>query len=276
MFCSCCEEENTKLTPVLWFDKTMDICSFCFKNYNPKHIHSVFDKQTLPFQGEHSLYFGVELELNVKQNEDDPTLGMENICTLEYQLEPFIKNKDITLYWDMTIEGDGFEIVSAPMNLPYQNELWTDIYANIDTTLFGNMHDCGTHIHFSKNYMTPTESDLLMLFLHIHNTYAYQIGKRQSRYAQLQSISDMKSLHSFKRWVEDNNKEKEIGYNFIGLPTNELRIFRATKYKKDMLAYLKWTHQLIHFIKKHSATYLEKMDLSWLTLENFECFIKSN
>lgn len=273
MLCACCEEECTQLTSIYWLEQYMNVCADCKRDYSPKYIQSSVDEKEFKFKGNHSLFYGVEFELNVKQDEDHPTLGMENICHLEYQLTPFIKNKDILLCWDRTIVGDGFEVVTSPMNLSYQLELWKDIFNAIDISLLGNMKECGVHIHFSKGNLTTIETDLLLLFLHRNNQYAYQIGKRQSVYAQLEFIADIKSLESFKRWVENSNKEKEIGFNYTPLHTNELRIFKSTKKLSVLKQYLNWTNDLIHFIKRYSQLYVMNNDLTWLTKENFECFI---
>lgn len=204
------------------------------------------------------LYFGTEQECYndkhiISNNE------MANKIRNKYPHFGFVFEKDSTIGGN----GDGFEMISQPMTLPYVKEHKDELKDINDMLIeYGftshNARSCGLHIHFSRNFFADNEDKYIQKLTLFFETYKDELKafSRRKEFNWCAWISDSSSID--KRYLKSsvilkdyakNHASHGIAINLGNTNTIEIRIFRGTLKFETYMASLELVNSLVRTIK---------------------------
>jgi hypothetical protein len=198
---SCCENCNSYVSGDHYAGN--GLCDDCYSdNRDDGPIRDYSDRATdylIPFGNPRDgMLLGVELEVEVRS---DWERGERAEHVLDTIGEDFVICKE-----DGSL-NHGFEIVTAPADLPTQRERWTRL---LQTTPRGmkswNTQTCGMHVHVSRAALTPLSLGKLLVFVAQEQKFVEELAGRSS--AQWAAISP-------KKLTDGGTVEREDGSPII-------------------------------------------------------------
>lgn len=208
------------------------------------------------------LYFGVELEVEVKDSLDrhqkaDSTANL-------------FKNHFVICKHDSSI-GYGFEVCSSPASINYHRTAWDKFFEKgLDGLKGYNSDNCGMHVHISRAPLTNLQIGKMLVFIHNPDNHKFieRVAQRGSnKYCKFDD----------KRIVTDARPEKCIRFdrhtavNLKNPATVEFRIFKANLKREMFLKNIEFCHALAKFTWPGTVSIPQSR--SW---KNFVIFIDLN
>lgn len=123
-------------------------------------------------------YYGVELEVVVKAagHLKDALVHVHDDMGTEFAM----------FKTDSSIQGEGFEIVTAPATLAYHKQEWQQFFKNSSKELKSySTGCCGMHVHVGRDSLTPLVIGKLIAFINnpANRAFVSQVAGRTSEYA---------------------------------------------------------------------------------------------
>lgn len=203
------------------------ICERCFNDnyrfifpysYNP---HFIFYHLPEEKAWHNKLYFGIELEIEDKQNiKWNTVIG---------NLPEFVYCKS-----DSSLRN-GFEIVSHPATFNWlkQHKIQWDKVLNLRTQGFTSLetNTCGMHIHLSKSAFNSCHLYKFMRFIFRNKSFIRYISQRNSakeleQWASLKETSNISAKRA--KYKGNLSCNRHIGINLLRDTSIEIRIFKGT------------------------------------------------
>ena len=183
------------------------------------------------------LYLGVELEVVVRSSYDkyDVAEKMDN------DLYDFI-----IMCNDGSIDGDGFEIISAPATHNYHLTAWDKFFNNGAKYVRGwKEKSCGMHVHLSRNAFENKYHLMKFVTFINHRRNEDFITNVAGRSANTYCAIKHKNYN--KRALEFNNRYQAV--NLENRNTIEVRIFQSNVAKKGFFKNLEFCVALFEYTK---------------------------
>lgn len=227
------------------------------------------------------LFMGVELEVEADNNHE----AGEKAGDWKYAARDWLICKH-----DGSLDH-GFEIVTAPSDLPTHAEKWTRLLGNksLKAGLTSWKTDtCGMHVHLSRNAISPLTLGKLLVFINSEKTRdkVVTIAGRDTFYSG--DYSAKKVTSSISRGYWDNKICPNYGntrYEAINLAnrdTIEYRIFKGTLDLTHVLANVEFCHATVKWAEQCSIRDCESWDnfMAWTkkqgkTYKNFVAYMAS-
>ena len=241
-------------------------CQACFEKLNNNPIKNYSYKPEPIFYGSGSLFYGVELELDI---------GGENIENAQKLLDiANIKNERIYCKHDGSI-ANGFEIVSHPMSIDYHinNMDWLEIFEKAVEMEYRshNTSTCGLHIHcnrsaFGKDYEQQEQAiGRVVFFVEKHWNELVRFSRRTmdnlnhwaARYATISSTTE----ETYSK-AKDKRMGRYTAINLTNYNTIEFRLFRGTLRYKTFIATLQLVDEICNCAINMTDKEIE--DMCWL------------
>jgi hypothetical protein len=236
-------------------------CYTCHNEYSAQNeiIRDYHCGPELVFYGKDTPHIGVELEVEVKDNE-----RQEIAEGLHYH------NDD--LFWteeDGSINY-GFEIVSMPCSLEYhQNSFPWKAMVEYLSEQGCRSHDtttCGLHVHVSIGNMTREQLSDLVFFVHTQKTMLETLARRGSNgYTKFKDVKKGDTTLSY-------NRDRYEAVNLQNDNTIEFRLWRGTLKYDTLIATIELSHAIVEFIK----VYAKDLESTTATYHDFIRYINDN
>jgi hypothetical protein len=238
-YAQCCQECGRRWPLAVPFRNLL--CPFCsgakkIRNYSDDVLR--FCK---PFGTSPQLY-GVELELEVKNEHSVESCVEYTIDTLG---EDFcILKRDGTIC-------RGFEIVTAPAEIPIHIDKWKKFFDGVKNTALSARSNCGMHVHISRNPLRRLQIGKAVVFLNNSRNEQF-ITKLAGRY------SSGGGYPNFNKKVTSRGESKYEMLNLVSRkPTVECRIFASTTDRLQFYANLEFCEALLRFSKEYGVRNME-------------------
>lgn len=184
----------------------------------------------LPDEESHRLYFGVEIETEVRGKDyGERTNAAEYASMLENERIAYLKS-DGSL-------NCGFEIVTHPMSHAYmtrdENPLWRvlrTLKQDYNMMSWGTK-TCGLHVHVSRSGFAGGSHQHRFLQLVYNNKEFYELfaGRSSSAWAKFDDVDDPETgRKSFKHKLDQSGSDRYSAVNTNNRNTLEMRIFRGS------------------------------------------------
>jgi hypothetical protein len=229
-------------------------------NYKPR---ALFYK--LPEEKTNSLYFGIEIEIEV------PTIeyrGIERCHELSKFFNYKINGKEDFVYtkFDRSIgkEGkNGFEIVTHPFTYNWLKrekgiEIFKDIFnfSRYNCESF-KTNTCGMHIHMSKKAFSDLQLYKFLTLIYSNENFCIKISERNdkekiNRYSSFTPVKDIETL-SRERTNERDSNSRHRAVNLSCAETVEVRIFRGTMEIDKFLKNIEFCKSLFDFTRTKAS-----------------------
>lgn len=215
------------------------------------------------------IYFGIELEVNFSRNFRN--IGHDYYERAMHAVAGVMDGK--VIFADDGSIPCGFEIKTAPALYEYQREMWAPFFDLMETQrprIFQrHNHECGIHIHISKDGLTTGHMNNLCYFIHNphNNGFIEDIAERDHLYEFRSDI--LRPSHSQRRL----NVRSAI--HLANDNTAEIRIFRSTTVRAEFYKNLEFVHALIRFTKRrvgnqHAEKLTHEKFMEWLAPKRVE------
>lgn len=211
------------------------------------------------WSSENHRWFGLELEVEVKDvpREDKARYLNDRINDGDIGKRVFFEN-DGSL-------TNGFEIITQPMSLPAQRDLWQWLtepkaVANLRSH---NTTTCGLHVHINRDGLSQIQVARMVTFINDpgNEQLVRAIARRYAEgYCRIKSKTLDNALDSTDRYE---------AINITGHRTVEFRIFRGSLKYESVIAAVEFAHALSSF--SHVFTKAEQ-----LTTDNFLSFVETD
>jgi hypothetical protein len=225
------------------------------------NIHNYSYKPRPKFHGDAKYYFGVELEVECR-DEDYFDDVVEYISSKTgYGDRAYLKSDGSLSY--------GFEIVTHPHSLVEMQEQfpWADILSKLKSNRFRswNTSTCGLHVHvsrsaFSGGTITLRESHQIrfMKLIYDNERQITRLAGRSSNYA---TFSDKgKIIPKVKNGEQSNGRYAAI--NIENDATLEVRVFRGSLRYERVLSAIELVHAAVEYTRDLKMSVKHK-PLSW-------------
>ena len=193
-------------------------------------IHDYGYKPAPVFFGKGKMFFGCELEINIK---DD----MES--AVDWVLEN-LGEKHVYLKEDGSL-SNGFEIVSHPHSYEESKKLWANMSGSAPMTSHKS-GECGFHVHVSRESLTRLQIQKMVVFVNAPENGALidKIAQRTGNgyCAKKQAV--------IGRCGQSSSRYEAI--NLCNSKTVEFRIFRGNTRPERLLKNLEFVHALINWV----------------------------
>lgn len=239
-------------------DGTRPLC-VCGSGTDSEPVHLYRCIPTLTFNGEGPLYFGVELEVQIK----DSRLGREGASYARQALEP-----DLAILKHDSSIGGGFEIVTMPCSYEFYRKGAGRLWSAIDfvrTKYKGRSWDsesssrtgggsCGMHIHVSRSGFTDVAHQHRFIAFIYHNTeMMMKFSGRKNDYAKFDDawVMDLyEKPHLSVQHKLNERGEKYSAVNTCHTDTFELRFFRGNMKIDGILANIGFAHAMVEYTRE--------------------------
>jgi hypothetical protein len=185
---------------------------------------------------------------------------------------------------DGSIGTYGMEIVTIPATLAYHKKFMDDNFFKPPYSFHKRVtatDQCGIHVHISKNALTPLDLGKLITFVNSLTTRAFidlMAGRTQNNYCQKQAAGTLsiKGIPIFKGLVsracqkgrikEGLSKrriESASHYDAINIQnanTIEIRIFKSSNDKNNIMRKLEFCDSLVKFVRCHAPLQMTTYD----------------
>jgi len=194
-----------------------------------------------------SIYLGVELETLYYTS-----LEVESL---------FSYNGDrAILKADSSIQGQGFEIVTAAMSLDYQLDYWEELIEKFGKELTPHS-SCGMHVHVSRAPLSQLQIGKILVFLNdpVNAGWVNLIaGRLPNEYCdrkpkKLEDVSCPQSRHEALNLTNDS--------------TIEFRIFSSTNKYEEIASRIEFCHALTKYCENAELTKLQWADFKQWVIE---------
>jgi len=160
--------------------------------------------------------------------------------------------------------NNGFEIITAPLGLDDQRNLWATILAssNVAGLRSHNTTTCGLHVHITRDGLSKLQIAKVVAFVNSATNYAFM--KRLSRrYGTHYCKAKSKPLCTGASNLDSDRYEM---VNLCNRRTIEFRIFRGTLKLQSLLACIEFAAALVSYCAPASGY---AMDISAVTFRRF-------
>jgi hypothetical protein len=227
------------------------ICSY---NTNVLHLRKGFLHTDREYEGDRTLYLGVELEVEARHSDH------KTVCQVAATTQSSVWDFAI-LKSDGSLAPHGFEIVSVPatknMHVPSRwnknTSLWDNFFDHAAPKLrawSGTNGRCGMHVHLSRRAISHFTLGRMLTFVNdrLNRDFIELVAGRSSNsYSQMSPDKKILGLHGYYR--------PESRYEAINLAndnTYELRIFRGNVKKAGFMKNVEFSHALVMFCRQAS------------------------
>ena len=237
-----------------------------FADYS-KELNELLTKKnaTILSDGRQARYFGVEVEVCDYTSDDDTTDYFTGETSVDHLLHPIgCSSQNRTIYSvkrDGSLEGNSFEMVTAPMTMSLLKKLdWDGFFDYIRSCHYRqtdfNIYDCaGIHIHINRNslkqYGRSVINALLFITEHYHTMRMFSRRSAYTWYEWCGTPSCLENRYNLKNAISHakNGDYSVFGsaerlynilesryqsVNLLSPDTWEIRIFNSTLKGKDM------------------------------------------
>lgn len=223
-----------------------------------------------PWTRSHNRYIGVELEveqIHGSRNETARAIldSVANVVT-EITTDKHRSFHLLCAEQDGSL-NNGFELVTAPLGLDDQRNLWTHILNPTPSMIKGlrshNTTTCGLHVHISRNKLTQLQIAKVVAFVNSSSNYAFmkRLARRYGTYYC--KAKNIPLSHSAKNLDQDRYEM----VNLCNSSTIEFRIFRGTLKLESLLACVEFANALVAYADSGSGTGMD------ITAARFRRFI---
>jgi hypothetical protein len=241
--------------------------SYVHRNYRDDRVISGYHANKgnyYPISSEWSTrnkrFFGIELEVEVAQGDrEDAASAINEAVNGGTVGEKVFFEHDGSL-------SNGFEIITQPMGLDSQTELWKWLKTDLKKGLLSHKTStCGLHIHVSRDSLTRLQLSKMVFFVNApeNQELIETIARRYS--VRFALINKKKLGNAYK----DDYRNRYQAINIEGRETVEFRIFKGTLKYESMMAALEFTNALVNFCNDSSGSGFQ------LTTPSFMSFIDS-
>lgn len=257
-----------------------DDCNDCVSNTRLVHDYSY--KPDPVFYGNDKLYFGLELEMEIRSNDilSSSQYVKDNVGEFVY------------LKQDSSINSggyNGFELVSHPATLAYHTDnhkLWNalDYLREHEGARSWDAKSCGIHIHINRNgFKGGAHTHRFLTLIYKNAEQMMRLAGRKSNYARFNDcwgydeydrpyftlqnklgIGSRDPFHSSERYSAVNTNNRH---------TLELRFFRGTTKPSGVLSAIELAHASVEYTRDLT---LSDVKLGALTWDWFYDWVQSN
>jgi hypothetical protein len=235
------------ITPIGTITRTIrggrhKVCEKCYNQHGPINVYET--KPKLAFQGKPPHYFGIELEVELEnQNKDERGLKAQEVVDL-FGGDFVIVKEDGSLKC-------GFEICTQPASKEEHWLRWNKFFDNMPANLvsFNSPHNnCGLHIHCSKKPLSLLSIAKIVVFVNDEKNQSYIetiAGRKPNDYFKLSK----KEYATVKR-IPDGMLCRENRYeavNLVNRETIEFRMFKGTLKRESFFKAIEFCDSLIQF-----------------------------
>lgn len=192
-------------------------------------------KQHDDWSRKHHRFFGVELEVEADGYRHEAARKIHERINKDGDKRLFFEN-DGSL-------SNGFEMITHPMSLPAQRELWSFLQ---DRSLVSEVKShksttCGLHVHVSRDNLTKLQIAKMVAFVNApqNEDFIRAIARRyQTGYCKIKDKKIGKSHYSDDRYE---------AVNVTGMRTVEFRLFRGSTRYEAVVAAIEFTNAMVEF-----------------------------
>jgi Putative amidoligase enzyme. len=193
---------------------------------------------------EGGLYLGVELEVEVKGG-----AAGDKAEQWRKSAEDFLICKH-----DSSL-SNGFEIVTAPADLPTHREAWTRLLSDAKLTHGLTSWDtstCGMHVHVSREPLSALTLGKMLVFVNHADTHAHIVeiaGRDSTHWAAYKGkkVTDSVTRDSRNKFVKNFGTQRYDALNLRNEATIEFRIFKGTLKLQHVLANIEFCDAVVRF-----------------------------
>ena len=240
-------------------------CGDCYHLICQREIHDYYYKPTPIFYGDHSRYYGVELEIDGAGESESNAGKLLDIANANLDL--------LYCKHDGSLD-EGIELVSHPMTLEFHQTRmpWQDVLqkaAHMGYTSH-QAQTCGLHIHVSRNALGADESEQdaaiarILWFFEKNWEELLKFSRRTQRQLERWAARyGLKAPRDILSQAKDSRTGRYVCVNLQNQDTVEFRIFRGTLKYNTLMAALELVDRIID-----CALYLsdeEMQQMSWTT-----------
>lgn len=204
--------------------------------HSSKNYHRI---QTDSWSAMKHRWFGVELEVEIKdravEREDKAKLLNDVINGGERGNKVFFESDGSLNY--------GFEIITQPMSLPAQRDLWSWLKDRDATRhlLSHNTRTCGLHVHVNKDGLSQIQIAKMVTFVNDERN-ADLIRAIARRYAEGYCKIKAKTLET-----AHESSDRYEAVNVSGRKTIEFRIFKGSLKYESVVSAIEFCNALVEF-----------------------------
>ena len=231
----------------------------CERNDSSPYVNSYSYKPNAIFHGDDKYFFGVELEVETKDN-GDYRWGAE-YCQDTMNERGYLK-EDGSL-------TQGFEIVTHPHSLAaMQNDFPWNMLEELRKDGFRswNTTTCGLHVHVSRtafksstNQQRDTHQIKFMKLIYDNELQVKRLAGRTSSYASFDDKGNV--IPKVKSGHQSNGRRSAV--NIENIDTIEVRIFRGSLRKERVLSAVEFVHAAVEYTRNLKISDSDK-SLSWV------------
>ncbi len=266
------------------FNKLLEAYEKKAKELNNKYLNQEISKEELRFKKEslkpqkspfdNPVFLGVEIEVVPKikyRNTEGQSQIIKEIADSSFGDHCIMK-------FDRSIDssGLGIEIVTVPATLAYHLKKFEELFKSTPTKKSPftdkcmSTNSCGIHVHISKNCLPPIGWGKLQEFINnpINASFVDKMaGRSPNMYCEKTNFSVLKEkpLSYFTKRVTKGNKLKgeltfeenhdlphnarRVAVNFMPAHTIEMRLFKSSTDKSNILRKLEFADALVSMIQ---------------------------
>jgi Putative amidoligase enzyme len=193
---------------------------------------------------EGGLYLGVELEVEVKGGD----AGDKAEAWRDSAEDFLICKRDGSLH-------NGFEIVTAPADLPTHRQEWTRLLSDAALTRGLTSWDtstCGMHVHVSRAPISALTLGKILVFMNHEDTHKEVValaGRDATRWAKYygKKVTDSVKRDYGGKLVKNYGTDRYDAVNLSNKATIEFRIFKGTLKLQHVLANIEFCDAVVRF-----------------------------
>lgn len=213
--------------------------------------------------GDEKLYMGVELEVQREKNYMIYAQKFINFIKSEGKDKYFYLKKDSSLH------NSGFEIVTQPFTLKYAHkniEFYKILKWLKENKLnYGEeTHNCGLHIHLSKDFFEESDITRLRLFFLQNKKNLFKLSGRQEENNSYCAYEDISAEQIAKSQCGSTGHHNAISTK-TSKGTIEIRIFNSTLDSERFISALQFADAISHYVKVAGTVsfFLGNKNRSW-------------
>lgn len=228
------------------------------------------------------IYLGLELEVTCKgvnRSDQGHAKLIQDMANSRFGDHAIAKQ-------DGSIGNYGLEIVTVPATLAYHKQMFQDNFfaePNMFHKRVMALDTCGIHVHISKNAMTASDLRKFIIFINSSQTSKFindMAGRQANRFCDRVNISSFKGGVDIAASIVKKITQKSIqngqvrgklntariesshydAVNIQNAHTIELRIFKSSNDKNNILRKLEFCESLVKFCRSHAPLQMTVYD----------------
>lgn len=192
-------------------------------------------------------YLGVELEVEVASGDRHTAAERINDVVNDGEV-----GRKVFFEADGSL-NNGFEVISQPMSLPAQTQLWQWLKEKslIRGLKSHNTTTCGLHVHVSKQNLTSLQIAKIVTFVNspvnedFIKALARRYGQAGTGYCRIKDKSKIGSAHQ--------SQDRYEAVNVTNRHTIEFRIFKGSLKYESVISAIEFANAMIEFTKPYSG-----------------------